>query len=340
MDIEFSFSNRIGLPEELVPVLVNSQVCEYASIKRDGTPITSPLIPFPGETGCTIDVNTGLAYSWKAERARRNPKVCLLYSERIGLVGEKPPVILIYGQATVLDADLQTNTERYAQAIRARNKMFRKLPRFMLRWAVGYIARIWIAITPLKLLWWPAGDMSKDPLKWLAPQGIQVPPSDPKPKPLPASHKPLTDTPMDWRSDMQYALDQLGKPILTVVDAEGYPVPFRVQGAALHADGVNLDLLPVMPAEARGRACLTFHRLQVRNGEMFSNENLSFTGTVCCNGGRGLFKPEHQLPSMNFKRGLTDMLSMGSQMLRMKRRLEIEAGRRGQPVPVIRLPKQ
>lgn len=106
MGNEFTFSNRIGLPEELVPVLVNSQVCEYASIKRDGTPITSPVIPFPGEAGCTIGVNTGLAYSWKAERARHNPKVCLLYSERKGLVGERPPVILVYGQATVLDADL------------------------------------------------------------------------------------------------------------------------------------------------------------------------------------------------------------------------------------------
>lgn len=182
--------------------------------------------------------------------------------------------------------------------------------------------------------------MNKDPLKWLAPAGIQVPPSDPEPKLLLASHKPLTDTPMDWRSEMQYALNQLGEPILTAVDAEGYPVPFRVRKDVLHAEGVNLDLPPVMPAEARGRACLTFHSLQVRNSEMYSNENLTFTGTVYCNGGRALFKMEHQLPSMNFKRGLRDMLSLGSQMLRMKKRLEIEAARRGQPVPVIRLSKQ
>lgn len=340
MGIEFTFSNRIGLPEEIVPVLVNSLVCEYASIKRDGTPITSPLIPFPGEAGCTIDVNTGLAYSWKAERARNNPKVCLLYSERNGLVGERPPVILVYGQATVLDADLQANTERYANAIRARSQMFRKLPRFMLQWMVGYIARIWIAITPLKVLWWPAGDMHGDPLKWIAPEGTQVPPSDPKPKPLPVAYKPLTNTPMDWRSDMQSALDHLGEPILTVVDAEGYPVPFRVRRAALQAEGVNLELLPVMPAVAQGRACLTFHSLQVRNGEMISNENRSFTGAVYCNGGKALFKAQHQLPGINFKRGLGDMLSLGSQMLSMKRRLEIEARRRGQPVPIIRLPEQ
>ena len=339
MNNEFTFSNRIGLPEELVPVLVNSLVCEYASIKRDGTPITSPLIPFPGKTGCTIDVNTGLSYPWKAERARHNPKVCLLFSERKSLFGERPPVILIYGQATVLDADLQANTERYAQAIRARSQMFRKLPAFMLQWMVGYIARIWIAITPLKVLWWPAGDMHNDPLKWLAPEGIQIPQSDPKPKPLPASHKPLTNTPVDWRSDLQYALNQLGEPILTVVDAEGYPVPFRVRASAMQPEDVNLDLLPVMPANARGRACLTFHNLQVRNGEMYSNENLSFTGTVYGNGRRALFKAEHQLPGINFKRGLGDMLSLGGQMLSMKRRLEIEARRRGQPVPVIRLPE-
>jgi hypothetical protein len=81
MEEQLPFSNAIELPEELVPTLVHSYVCEYASIKKDGTPITSPVIPFPGEDGRTVDVNTGLAYTGKAERARNNPKVCLLYSE-------------------------------------------------------------------------------------------------------------------------------------------------------------------------------------------------------------------------------------------------------------------
>jgi hypothetical protein len=339
MEDELTFSNAIGLPEELVPTLVRSHVCEYASIKKDGTPITSPLIPFPGQDGRTIDVNTGLAYSWKAERARNNPKVCLLYSDPQGLVGEIPS-ILVYGQATVYDADLQANTERYARAIRARSTLFGRLPIFTLQWMVGYIARIWIAITPLKVFWWPEGNMDKTPLKWTAPDGIRVPRSDPKPKPLQVSHKPLTDTPTDWRRGVEHAFDQLGKPILTVVGDDGYPVPFRVRGGMLKSENVILDLHPAMPAEAKGRACLMFHSIHVKNGEMISNENLSFTGTVSGNGESAIFKVERQLPSVSFKRGLRDMLSLGMMMLSMKRRLEIEAGRRNQPVPVVRLLKR
>lgn len=333
MDDELTFSNAIGLPEELVPTLVRSHVCEYASIKIDGTPITSPLIPFPSENGRTIDVNTGLAYCCKAERARNNPKVCLLYSDPKCLAGERPPVILVYGQAAVFDANLQANTERYALAIRARSSLFGRLPLFTLQWMVGYIARIWIAITPLKVFWWPEGNMDKTPFKWTAPDGIRIPRSDPKPKPLPISHNPLTTTPKDWRRDMEHAFDQLGNPILTVVDDKGYPVPFRVRGGMLNSENVILDLHPAIPAEAKGRACLMFHSIQVKNGEKIANENLSFTGTVSGDGERTIFKVERQLPSVSFKRGLRDMLSLGMMMLSMKRRLEVEAERRGQPVP-------
>ncbi|MEJ2305353.1 MAG: pyridoxamine 5'-phosphate oxidase family protein [Anaerolineales bacterium] len=337
MDGELLFSNAIGLPEELVPTLVNSYVCEYASIKKDGTPITSLVIPFPGEDGCTVDVNTGLAYTGKAERARNNPKVSLLYSEPKGMIGERPPVILVYGRATVLDADLQVNTDRYARAIRAKSKLFRQIPAFMLQGMVGYIARIWIAITPIKVIWWPEGDIDKAPLEWLAPKGIRVRSSDPKPKPLPTAHNPLIATQKDWHRGMAYALDQLGEPVLTVVDAEGYPVPFRVHCGTLDNEGSNLDLFPMMPAEAKGRACLTFHSIQVRKGEMFSNENLSFIGSVSGDGERAKFKVERQLPSVSFKRGFMDMLSLGRLMLKMKKRLEVEAERRGQPVPAVRL---
>ena len=83
MESILSFSNTLGLPEELIPILMDSWACEYASLKKNGTPITYPLISFPGDDGRTIEVATGLAYPSKAERARNNPKVCLLYSDPI-----------------------------------------------------------------------------------------------------------------------------------------------------------------------------------------------------------------------------------------------------------------
>ncbi len=337
MDNRVSFNNVIGLPNELVPLLVKSLVCEYASIKRDGTPITSPLIPSPGKEGCTVDVNTGLAYPWKAERARHNPKVCLLYSEPKGWPDSNPAVVLVYGNATVRDADLQGNTDRYVHMVRSTSSLFRKLPLFMLRWMKGYIARIWICITPLKILWWPGGDMEQRGREWRAPEGVQVTPSDPPPEPLRTTHAPLDDPPSDWRESLGYALENLGSPVLTVIDDNGYPVPFRTTGGHLAVEGVHLELLPSMPARATGHACLTFHELQVKNGEMVANENYSFIGQVQGNGTSAHFQVERQLPCASFRRDPKGMISLGRMMMRMRKRLETEAARRGQPVPVVRL---
>ena len=173
-----TISNVVGLPEELVPLLMDG-VCEYASLKKDGTPITSPVIPYPGENGRTIDVQTGLSYPTKAERARNNPQVCLLYSEPKASPVERPPTILVYGQATVYHSDLQANTDRYVRMSLGRFSFFRQMPAFILRWMIGYLARIWIEVTPLKLLWWPEGDMGATPQQWHAPEGTQAPSSDP-----------------------------------------------------------------------------------------------------------------------------------------------------------------
>jgi hypothetical protein len=336
MDNRIGFNNALGLPEELIPLLANSLVCEYASVKRDGTPITSPIIPSPGGGSCTIDVNTGLAYPWKAERARKNPKVCLLYSEPKGWPARNPAVVLVYGDATVRDADLQRNTDRYVQMVRSNFSLFGQLPMFMLRWMGGYIARIWICITPLKILWWPGSDMEHSAREWHAPEGAQAPPSDPSPAPLRVNYAPLDATPSDWRKGLAYAFEALGAPVLTVIDENGYPVPFRTAGGQLSGDSVHLDLLPAMPARAAGRACLTFHQLQVKNGEMIANENYSFIGRIQGNGTSATLQVERQLPCASFRRDLKGMISLGRMMMRMRKRLEAEAARRGQAVPVVR----
>lgn len=337
MQNDLTSINSNGLPQNLVPLLMDG-LCEYASLKKDGTPITSPVIPFPGEDGRTIDIQTGLTYPSKAERARNNPRVCLLYSEPKASPIDKPPTILVYGEATVYDADLQANTDRYVQMNLARFKMFRSVPGFIFRKMDGYLARIWIAVTPLKLLWWPESDMEATPQQWHALEGTQAPPCDPPPGPLPTPHKPLVHPPTDWRKDIAYAFDRLGTPIITVVDVDGYPVPFRAYGGSLEEDGVHLDLPSTMPAEARGRACLTFHTLKVQNGEMVSNENMSFIGEVSRDGSNTLFEVIRCLPIFSFRRDPAGVVSLVLSIFRMRKRLKVEAARRGQSVPKINLP--
>ena len=75
----------------------------------------------------------------------------------------------------------------------------------------------------------------------------------------------------------------------------------------------------------------------MKNGEMASNENMSFIGAVSGDKGKALFKVERQLTSASFKPGLKGMILLVRVIRNGGKRLEAEASRRNQPVPVVRL---
>jgi hypothetical protein len=219
-----------------------------------------------------------------------------------------------------------------------RMKALKFAPRMVLSGAIGYLARIWVAVTPLKLLWWPNGDLDRPPREWVAPDGTTAPPSDPKPKPLLKPHRVLVSPERDWRERVAFAVGALGPPILTVVDGDGYPVPFRSRKAFIGETAVHLELQPSMPVTPDGRACLTFHTLGMSGSTMFSNENLTFIGEVSGDERSAVFDVERELPGVDFKTNVKGFLNLIRVIQGFKQRLEVEADRRGQPVPVIRFP--
>ena len=326
--------NPLNLPEEILGILNQSHTVEYASLTQAGVPITFPISPYVGEDGCTLDVQTGLAYPAKAERARRHPRVCLLYSEPLGTGLKKPPVVLVYGQATVQDADLQANTDRYLKVSLERYpEAYGRMPGFFLKTMRWYFARIWIKVTPRRILWWPAGDLSQAPKTWQARESVQAPPSDPPP-----SGKPLgrwDSPPIEWHSGAEYAIRALGKPVLTVVDEERYPVPMRVKEVCLNENGFNLKLWPASPTLHQGKANLMFHK---HDEKMSWQENIAFVGEIHGAAREAHFKVHRRLSSVSYKdesqiRTMRYMLGLRSKFLP---RLRHEAERRGQPVPEIR----
>src|SRR4051812_27082523 len=170
------------LPTEVWQVFDRSITVEYTSLTRAGTPVMVPVTPYVADDRSTLDVSTGLTYPTKAERARRNPKVSLLYSDPVGSGLVHPLVVLVQGLATVRDADLQANTDRYARLTLAKAPAaYRGQPRFMLRSIAWYFARIWIHLTPTRVWWWDSDSMTSEPSEWVAPPGTMAPPSDPAP---------------------------------------------------------------------------------------------------------------------------------------------------------------
>jgi hypothetical protein len=316
--------------DALEPVFQQLITTEYASLTAKGQPITYPVTPYIGDG--TLDVTTGLTYPSKADRARRNPKVALLYSDSVGSGLTNPPTALVYGYAAVRDADLQANTDRYvSEALVRLPAAYKGMPPFLLKRMSWYFARIWIEITPTKILWWENGALDQSPQEWHASSSLILPASDPTPKG--ASPAAWKEAPQDWRASVSHAAREMGAPVLTVVDSDGFPVPFRVDHTQLTPDGFQLEFFNGMPAPATGLASLTFHtHPEVFNGQ----ENLVYVGTIEPN---GQFIVERQLGDWSLKgNALTRSISFMTSGRKLAPRLQAEAARRGQRVPVVNLP--
>ena len=200
---------------------------EYTSLTRAGAPIMTPLTPFMGEDMRTLDVSTGLTYPAKAERARRNSKVCLLFSDPVGSGLDAPPVVLIQGQATVRDRDIQANTDRYVRlSLQKLPAAYEGLSRFLLRRLQSYFARIWIQVTPTRIWWWPSRALDQEPGEWLAPESAVAPPSDPAPPgKQPAAWK---EPPTNWRTMIGSTIDRLEQRDLAWLGPDGFPLSVPV----------------------------------------------------------------------------------------------------------------
>ncbi|HVA02991.1 MAG TPA: hypothetical protein VMU64_04510 [Acidimicrobiales bacterium] len=309
---------------------------EYASLTRSGRPVTVPTTPYLGGDGLTIDVSTGLTYPAKAERARRDPRVCLLFADPVGSGLTDPPVVLVQGLATVRDADLQANTDRYVRVSMEKLPDATKgQPRFILRRLAWYYARIWIAVTPLHMRWWSGRDLNEAPRVWNAPEGTAAPLSDP----APSGSQPAAwlAPPSSWRAAAQDA-DRLSTHDLTAVDVNGFPLCLPVARTELVDDGFRLILGGGAPLVATGSACLTMHS----HAERFTGqENRTIIGTVqsSADSGEVRFRAERALADWSLAGGRPRMaLSFLTKGRHLAPRLATESQRRCQPVPSVRLP--
>lgn len=321
-------------PDAVRQVLEHAVTVGYASISRTGTPIMIPVGPYVEPGARTVDVSTGLTYPAKAERARRNPKVCLLFADHVGSGLTDAPVVLVRGLATVRDADLQANTDRYVrQALAKTPEMMKGLPSFALRRLTFYFARIWIQVTPIEIMWWTSTALDHEPGRWLAPTGTTAPPSDPRP----AGRQPpgWLEPPVDWQPTARKAVANLDQRDLVWVGADGFPLGVPVADMEQTADGFAVGLGDHLPDVPHGAACLTFH---AHPASFTRQENHTFVGHVSGTGPKYHFRVHRLLADVSLAGGkVANMLAFLGAGRRLRPRLRTEAARRGQPVPEVRL---
>src|SRR5919198_4486470 len=102
-----------SLPQDVQAVFDRFITTEYTTIDGSGQPITWPVTPYYEPGGQCIDVTTGIGYPKKANDARANPKVAMLFSDPTGSGLDDPPMVLVQGTADVDERDLDANRRRH-----------------------------------------------------------------------------------------------------------------------------------------------------------------------------------------------------------------------------------
>jgi hypothetical protein len=305
-----------ALPPEVARLIETRFVAEFATVSAAGVPIDSPLVPFLGAGGTTIDGATGLAYPAKADRVRRNPMVGMLFEG-----GGDEPVALLSGRAAVRDRDMQANLERYlAEEILTPAMSPERVDwETVTRLAIWYFTRIIICIAPAVIRWWPSpAALDRPPEIWRAPVDTVWPQSDPAP--AGAGSKASWQQP-DWRDLARSALLRGAAAHLTLLDAEGYPLPIRAREVRIDEAGFRL-LMPGWLPWARGKATVSFQGLEIFIGEAEVTDRLA------------IFRADRALPVHPLLAGGPLQPDEATKTALMER-IAYELGRRGLMLPVM-----
>ncbi len=248
-----------SLPPEIQQVFDRFITTEFTTVATGGQPITWPVTPYyrPGDP--CIDVTTGIGYPKKANDARAEPKVSLLFSDPTGSGTEHPPQVLVQGIAEVDDRDLDANRERYGrESVEKLPATADQLPpkaiRRMFRW---YFNRIYVHVRPERVYVWRDGDVAREPELFDA--HLEEVRSGHVEEPV-GEHAPTRGASPAWDE----RLDELGQrypqAVVSLVSPDGFPFSVRVPITVdPGASRIHLGGAPVGVPWQPGPACVTAH---------------------------------------------------------------------------------
>lgn len=247
------------LPAELKAVFNRFVTTEYTTIDGRGRPITWPVTPYYRSGDPCIDVTTGLGYPKKANDARLNPRVALLFSDPTGSGLEAPAQVLVQGTAEVDDRDLGANRERYRREIAAKlpGIASEMPPRAFDRWLSWYLTRIYIHVRPERIYVWSGGNVAEEPELFDA--HIEEVRSGHVEEPV-EEHAPATGAAVAWDERMQELGARYRNAVVSLVAPDGFPFSVRLPiELDRPARRVRLGGAPVGVPWQAGLACLTAH---------------------------------------------------------------------------------
>jgi hypothetical protein len=316
-----------SLPPEIQRVFDRFITTELTTVDAKGQPITWPVTPYYSPGDPCIDVTTGLGYPKKANDARRNPKVSLLFSDPTGSGGEHAPQVLVQGTAEVDDRDLDANRERYvresAEKLPATKEMLPPKPlRRMFNW---YFSRIYVHVRPERVYAWPGGDAATEPELFDSHMEEVRSGHDEEPG---GDHAPPGGGAPVWDERLDELGERYPKAVISVVAPDGFPFSVRLP-IELDRDArrVRLEGAPVGVPWQPGLACLTAHD---HDPDFRWQRNFQLRGDLVEEGGAWAVVPRRLVggfelpPSSTFQRYKLN----ASKMMRFRRTARDEMRRR------------
>lgn len=316
-----------SLPEDVQAVFDRFITTELTTIDRAGQPITWPLIPYYSPGAACIDVSTGVGYPKKANDARANPMVSMLFSEPTGSGLTTPPMVLVQGSAEVDDRDLEANHERYVrESVQKLPEIAKFTPpasiRRLLRW---YYTRIYIRVRPERIYVWPEGSLTAEPTLYDA--HMEEVRSGHSEEPARFHADPRGGV-SGWDDRINELGTRYPTAVLSIVSPDGFPFSVRVP---VHLDEAARWIriegeLTGVPLQA-GLACLTAH---IHSEQFTWQQNFQVRGDLTFFEGRWVLVPRKLVGGFELPRSRIALLrANAAKARRFRRTAKRELARRG-----------
>jgi hypothetical protein len=315
-----------SLPHVVRQVFDRFITTELTTIDRYGQPITWPVTPYYSDGGPCISVTTGIGYPKKADDARANPLVSLLFSDPTGSGLQDAPIVLVQGAADVDDRDLEANRRRYAAELPEKLPGTASLqpPDMLKRFMGWYYTRIYIHVRPERIYVWERGDVSSEPELF-----------DTHMEEVRSGHSEEPErfhaAPGGGMSAWDPRIYELGErypeAVLSIASPDGFPfavrVPVRVDEAARW---VRIEAEPTGAPLQPGLACLAAHA----HGEDFTwQQNFQVRGDLVREGEYWALVPHKVLGGFELPPGRIASARANVKKIRRFRRIaKRELGRR------------
>ncbi len=316
-----------SLPTDVQAVFDRFITTEMTTIDRRGQPITWPVTPYCRPGAPCIDVTTGLGYPKKANDARANPLVALLFSDPTGSGLDHPPMVLVQGSAEVDDRDLAANRERYARESIEKLPGTARLqpPETVRRFLDWYYTRIYIHVRPERVYVWPRGDVASEPRLYGAHMEEVRSGRSEEPERFHAGPAGGAST---WHPRIGELGTRYPTAVLSIVSPDGFPfaarVPVHVDEAArwIRIEGAPTGI-PLQP----GLACLTAH---VHEEQFTWQRNFQLRGDLVFADGTWALLPHKLVGGFEVPRTRMAMVrENAAKMRRFRRTAKRELARRG-----------